>query len=414
MAMTRRILIALAMVSLLAPGAHGATFSAQRGLNLDLWVTWPAESDWSEASVLLPFPEWRRHLDKTDLAALKESGFDFLRMPIDPAAFLAESAAPLRDKLFAETLAAVRMVNAAGLKVIVDMHLIPTGGGRTVGMTEVMDDPTMFDRYVGIVRSMANALSEEDPKMVAFELMNEPVVDCDDDDEELWPDRQERLHAAARAAAPNLTLVLTGACWGGAEGLAKLDPADFADDNLMWDFHSYKPFLLTHQGALWAGDFIRYVTGLPYPPHTVQPAELEAALDAIRNTIRTEAPLVRRLGMLAYLDELMAEIDTKEELDAAMDRPFSIISRWAAEHGVDPRNILLGEFGMIRQEYGNDHIVPASDRAAYLKDMIARAEEAGFAWSIWSYGGAFGIVEAFGGQAAEPEVLEMVDELPPR
>ena len=29
---------------------------------------------------------------------------------------------------------------------------------------------------------------------------------------------------------------------------------------------------------------------------------------------------------------------------------------------------------MIRQEYGNPYVMPAADRAAYVKDMIARAE----------------------------------------
>ena len=38
--------------------------------------------------------------------------------------------------------------------------------------------------------------------------------------------------------------------------------------------------------------------------------------------------------------------------------------------------------------------------------MIARAEAHGFSWSVWGYGGAFGIVDAFNGDKAEPEVME--------
>jgi len=66
---------------------------------------------------------------------------------------------------------------------------------------------------------------------------------------------------------------------------------------------------------------------------------------------------------------------------------------------------------MIRQEYGNDHVVPAAQRAAYYRDMIAQAERNGFAWSMWSYGGAFGVVEEFDGRRAEPGVVEMVRKL---
>ena len=112
---------------------------------------------------------------------------------------------------------------------------------------------------------MARTLAEEDPAQVAFEPMNEPVIDCDADGTGLWPERQQRLFAAARASATRLTLVLTGACYSSAEALARIDPKAIPDDNIIWTFHSYEPFLLTHQGATWAGDFIPYVTGLPYP-----------------------------------------------------------------------------------------------------------------------------------------------------
>jgi len=180
----------------------------------------------------------------------------------------------------------------------------------------------------------------------------------------------------------------------------------------MWTFHSYDPFLMTHQGATWAGDFIRYVTGLPYPPHAAPKAELDAAVDRVKARIDAEAPWLRRSGMKTYLDELLAEIDIAEKLDAVVAKPFAIVDAWARRHGIAPDRILLGEFGMIRQEYGGDAIVPAAVRAAYLRDMIDHAERYGFAWSIWGYGGAFGVVEAFEGKPAEPDVLDMVRSLP--
>ena len=72
---------------------------------------------------------------------------------------------------------------------------------------------------------------------------------------------------------------------------------------------------------------------------------------------------MRRSGMLAYLDELVAMMDSEEKLGALMDKPFATTSAWAGQHGIAPENILLGEFGMIRQEYGNDHVMPAASRA---------------------------------------------------
>lgn len=401
-------LAAVLVLASVALPAHAASFSMKRGVNLDLWTSWPDESRWSEADVLLPFPEWRRTIGEAELTALKTAGFDFVRMPVDPSPFLSDKAEGLRERLFDEVLASARLAQKAGLKVIVDLHLIPAGGNRSIGMGQVMDDRAMFERYVGFVRQMARALSGEDPAGLALELMNEPVTDCEGTEAELWPGRLKQLFAAARASATRLTLILEGGCWGSAEGLAALDPADFPDDNIIWSFHSYAPFLLTHQGATWAGDFIRYVTGIPYPPHALPKAETDRILDQIRQRIRGDAPWTRRNGMLAYLDEEYAKLDTAERLEAALDHPFDIVAAWARKHDVKPQDILLGEFGIIRQEYGSDFVMPAASRAVYVKDMISRAERLGYGWAIWSYGGAFGIVEEFDGRKAEPDVIDVV------
>jgi endoglucanase len=274
-----------------------------------------------------------------------------------------------------------------------------------------MDDPATFDAYVEVVRKMARTLAAEDPRQVAFEPMNEPIVDCDSDGTSLWPDRQLKLFAAARSSATRLTLILTGACYSNAAALARIDPKTIADDNIIWAFHSYDPFLLTHQGATWAGDFIRYVTGLPFPLTAVPRARLDVALDTIRDRIKAEAPWTRQSGMLAYLDEQVASMDSPEKLDSLMGAPFKTVEAWAKANGIKPENITLGEFGMIRQEYGNPYVMPAEYRAAYVRDMIARAEAHGFSWSVWGYGGAFGVVDAFNGDKAEPEVMNAIRSL---
>jgi hypothetical protein len=392
--------------------AAGATFSVKRGINLDIWTTWPDESRWDEREAILPFPEWRKSLDEGDLAQLKASGLDFVRMPVDPSPFLSARTHALRDDLLASVLESVRLANGAGLKVIVDLHLMPAGGNRSIGMTQVMEDAALFDRYVELVRTMGRLLSKEDPQRVAFELMNEPTVGCEGREQRTWEDRMMRLFAAARASATKLTLVLSGSCWGAAEGLAKLDPKMVPDRNVIWSFHSYAPFLLTHQGATWAGDFIPHVTGLPYPLDAVSRPELDMIVERIRATIRRDAPWSRRAGLLSYLDEQIAAVDTPEKLSAAMSEPFRTVADWAARHDVPSSDIILGEFGMIRQEYGTENVVPAAYRAAYFRDMIRLAEERGFAWSMWGYGGAFGIVEEFEGRKAEPDVMDMIRGLP--
>ncbi len=403
-----RLLFLFTAILLSMSGANAATFQAKRGISLDIWVTWPDESKWGDESVMLPFPEWRKTVGEKELGDLKAAGFDFVRMPIDPSPFLSEKSAALHVKLFAEVAASVDLITKSGLKVIVDLHALPAGGNRTIGTKEILTDSGLFEAHAALVKRMAALLMDHIPESVALELFNEPTIDCADDGTNDWPAKLKVLHDAARSATSRLTLILSGACWGGSEGLAKLNPKEFSDDNIIWSFHSYDPFILTHQGATWTGDFMPYVYGLPFPLHETPKAQLEKTFDTIRARVKSDAPFARRSGHLAYFDEQIAKIATKEGLAREMDKPFAIVQDWAKANSIDPANIILGEFGIIRQEYGNPLVTKGKFRAAYVKAMAGRAEAAGFMWSVWSYGGAFGIVDGFDGEKAEPDVLEMV------
>ncbi|MFZ1680465.1 MAG: glycosyl hydrolase, partial [Rhizobiaceae bacterium] len=128
--------------------------------------------------------------------------------------------------------------------------------------------------------------------------------------------------------------------------------------------------------------------------------------------IRSQAPLLRQSGMIAWIEEELARMDTQAEIGAVLDAPFAAVGAWAARHAIAPDRIILGEFGMIRQEWENPAIVPAGERAAYYRAMMDRAEAAGFAWSMWSYSGAFGVVEEFDRRPAEPDVLNTLPTRP--
>ncbi len=399
------LLLGLMLALSLSWPAGAAAFKMKRGVNMEIWTTWPDESRWSDESVLLPYPEWRKSMSEQDLVAIRKAGFDFVRVTVDPAPLLSEKTAAFRGKLYDSILESVRLVNKAGLKAVVDLHLFPTE--RSVSMTNVVSDPALFERYLQTVRTMGHLLSKQAPDQVAFELMNEPVIDCEAASSPRWPKMLKQLFAAARSPAPKLTLVLSGACWGNADALARIDPREIADDNIIWSFHTYEPFLLTHQGALWAGDFVRYVTGIAYPPYSVSPAEQEKVLEEIRQRIKDDAPLWRRAGMLAYLDEQYAEIDTPEKLAKVIEAPFKTVDAWAKKYNVPKANIFLGEFGMIRQEYQNPYRMPTAWRAAYLHDITALSERYGYAWAVWCLGGAtFGITTDDTGYKLDPELLE--------
>jgi endoglucanase len=50
--------------------------------------------------------------------------------------------------------------------------------------------------------------------------------------------------------------------------------------------------------------------------------------------------------------------------------------------------------------------MPSDWRASYLKDMTEAAHKRGFPWSVWSWGGAFGITLDDKQRVLDPVILK--------
>jgi len=411
----RATLAVLALLAALAAApAAAAQFSVSRGINMDQWVTWPEPGRWNTDEVLGNFPEWKRYVSDADLAKLREAGLDFVRMPVDPAVFLVGMDETRKARLLDQVGDAVERLRSAGLKVIVDLHTIPRDRNSAApGINRILDEPELFAAYRRLVGDMARHLDRFDAQAVALELVNEPTLPCTRRDTQ-WPRQLVDLHAAARAANMEITLVLHGACWGSADGLAALDPKVMRDDNVIWSFHAYEPFMLTHQSAGWAGGNVEHLSGLPYPFSGLKRRDRVRAVEENRDRIDRRLGGSQRREATAFLIDNSERLASGFRLRREMQNPFRTVARWANRNGIPHDRILLGEFGMIRQEYGKQPATRPQWRAAYYRDMIDLAEERGFAWAMWSWGGAFGIVDAFDGKKAEPAVMDMVRALPKR
>jgi hypothetical protein len=365
-------------------------FQPKRGLNTDTWVEWLSVEDLATRPGFLDvYPDWRRHVAPERVAELGTLGFDFVRLSADPSPLLRLGPGPAQDAAIDQLRATTDALQAAGLKVIVDLHSIPRGTDPW-GTEAIVGNPDLFQAHVALVGRVAARMADLDPDRTAIEVLNEPTHDCDGvygGADMVWPDQLRQLHAAARNAAPKLPIVLTGACWGGAESLAVLDPALIGDDNVIWSFHSYDPFLFTHQGASWTSWANAYFGGLPYPPSLLDDAGAEAALQSAKARLAarpiegvTEATLSDVLA--EYRETPLAEMIGKE---------IEIAAAWADRHGIPRSRIILGEFGAIRD--GEPGPSPAlADRARFLADKRARAEAAGIGWAVWSWGGSMGLV----------------------
>jgi len=348
------------------------------------------------------------------LASLRQAGFNGVRLAVDPAPLMAVDDAQ-RDRWIAQVVAATRHLVRNAFRVVVDIH--PSRRSMMPGFadTDLIDGPSgpKFNRLVTLETRIAEALTQEfAPGDVAFELFNEPPDHAAFRKRTAWSGQLQALFQKIRKAAPGLTLIVSGADFGGVEGLTGLDPAAF-DSDTMFSFHSYHPMMFTHQSVyaeyLSPFEAIHYMHRLPFPPR--QDARdramrsTQAAIDAARDLSDAE-----RTRIAASARKLLANyFDTP--MDAAWIRKqVAQVATWSKRHGVAPRQVIWGEFGAWG-DFGSLQGADLESRAQYLRAARQTAETFGFNWAVWELSNphtAWGITNRFGRPA--PELLSALFE----
>jgi hypothetical protein len=360
----------------------------RKGINFEAWQRWTNKVDflagWYDRT---NFPDWSKAVNARQLASVREQGFDFVRVNVDPSPFLWDDSQ--RERLADGVLRAVRRLQAGGLTVVVDLHIMEETAERPQGRHYVLGTGGVqqtdgFARYLDLVTDLAGRLATLPQSQTVLELMNEPDQDWFSwtTATDRWPTQLSALYQAARRAAPDLSLVLTGARGGGTEGLLRLDPTDYVHDpKVFWSFHVYTPLIVTHSGLPWEVSPRRFLLGVPWPATDIDPALrgrlIAEARQRMRDTVKDpaqQATLARDIAKT--LDEYIA---SKED-DASLRQNFGQVADWAKRYGIPADRIVLGEFGVYR-----DHVAPEV-LAAVLRDTRSAAEQRGFAWAVYTAG----------------------------
>ena len=392
--MIRRALVLLLCAAPAWAETAADRFAAKRGFSTDIWVQWYSTFDMVHTKGFLDvYPDYPRHMPAGTLARLHAQGFDTIRIAADPSPLLALAGTAREEGLLANLRQRVLEAQAAGLKVILDLHTYPHAG-QVGDIDGILADPAKFTAYLTMLGKVAARVADLDPAITALELMNEPTQDCpaiySDPSTSTWPAQLKRLHDAARAAAPALPLVLSGACWGGSKGLSVLDPAALNDDNVIWSFHTYDPFSFSHQGASWTGSPLMFIQGLPYPPARLSDAEAATVItDALARARAATGP-VADATTRAALRQIVTQY--RNGPPDAVSSPIAEATAWADAHAIPHNRLFLGEFGALWFTDAGVQTDPAShDR--FLSAKRRAAEAAGVGWSVWSFSGSFGITD---------------------
>jgi len=358
----------------------------RRGMNLWPWFSLTREFppprtdyDWP------PYQPDRAVPTRGDLAALRQAGIDFVRLPIDPGPLFAFSGAR-RAALISDVVKAVELSLTQNLSVIINFH--PNTATHHWNADNLVGDTRapLLTHYISLVREIALLLTHLDPARVALEPLNEPPQSCTSVD---WTVIQSELLRTARTAAPPLTLLATGACGSMIPGLEAIEPLD--DPNIVYTFHFYEPYVFSHQGAPWMASepMYRYLNAVPWPSAAGSKQRTLAAV-AARMAADTSTPATEKREIAATIERVLAQYFDARPDRHYIDRHLARVTTWADHHGIARDGILLGEFGALRTD-GRYVAAAEPDRARYIKDVRESCESAEIPWAFWNFFDGMGL-----------------------
>jgi hypothetical protein len=317
-----------------------------RGINLSGWL-----GGWGPISK----DHFQTYTTAQDLKLIHEMGFHYVRLPFNPMPF---QQLPPQSQEKAEILA--QLHTAVDLSIRNGLNVTICVFPNDQYKQQLFAGEDAVEKFVRTWREIATSFASSDPEHVTFEIMNEP----EQSDPYRWVGIEARVVDAIRSAAPNHTIIATGAHYSGLEDLLQTEP--LADPNVIYVFHFYEPFFFTHQGAGWTSDEVRDLRDVPYPSDAGEVANL---LPAIPN-------LETRYRLFSYGLQ-------RWDADTIQQR-IAFAAEWGRVHHAA---VICNEFGAYK-----DTVQPAA-RARYIHDVRTALEANHIPWAMWDYRGNFGVVD---------------------
>lgn len=332
--------------SLSIPGALQAKVMAElsRGYNI---------TNWLEAAAFSSF-----EYDEAYVKSLAAAGFKALRLPIDLDLYIvAESGSgdalslELSENLFTVLDSFDAWTAKHGLSFTIDYHQYDSSLN--------LMDPASVDRVIALWRAVAEHFAGNPRTDLYYELMNEPELASGATvalAAAPWTAVAERAIATIRAQDAVHPIIFGDVNWYGIDTLAKRTP--FADENIVYAFHFYDPFIFTHQGADWVD--MASTHGIPYPYEPARWSEHASDFGLTKEQpdwIWSQFRSYNVAGTRAALFNRVAQA-----------------KRWGVAHGVP---VICNEFGAY------DVASLPEDRLRYYSDLVGIFEQLEIPWQHW-------------------------------
>lgn len=208
----------------------------KKGVNFGGWLS--QCSEYTEE-------HYENFITEEDFKTVAEWGLDHIRVPVDFQVFQNPDGT-LIEKGFSYVQNAIDCCKKYNLNMILDLH-------KTIGFSFDMDytgkgffDDEKLQSYFYILWEEFTKRFSKYKDMLAFELLNEVTSPSLSDK---WNRIINKTVNLIRKTAPDIK-ILVGGYWNNSiDALKDLEPP--ADENIVYNFHCYEPFLFTHQAAGW-------------------------------------------------------------------------------------------------------------------------------------------------------------------
>jgi len=336
-------LVTLDSVAIDNPLQELALESLDRGYNVTNWL----EQDRFESFVY----------DEAFVAKLSEAGFKSLRLPIDLDLYVEESSGSgddleltLHEDLFTILDSFNTWTEDNGLSFTIDFHQYD----RSLDF----NDPASTAEAVALWSAVAEHFADNTRKDLFFELLNEPELSAGGTapTQDQWTELAEAMVAAIREHDDHHTIIFGDVEWYGITPLSQREP--LSDDNVIYSFHFYEPFIFTHQGASWANMASTHDLPFPYDPERWSDTSTE-------------------LGFTPFMESwILNEMRNYYRTGNANALQNRIVTakRWAVDHNVP---VICNEFGAYDGTSGLE------DRVRYYSELTRIFRELEIPWQHW-------------------------------
>jgi len=334
----------------LMPDVSAQDAPFQRGVNLTGWFQ-------ASAPEQIQFTRYTRR----DFEQIKSLGCDVIRLPVNLHFMTNGSPDYIPDPLFYSFLdTVVNWCEQLNLYLIIDNHTFDPATDTDPEAGEILNK----------VWTQVATHCKDRSTLIMYEILNEPHGISDAE----WNAIQLSAVEAIREVDSVHTIVVGPAGWNSYNNLSAMPV--YSDNNLIYTFHFYDPFIFTHQGASWTDPSLEPLSGVPFPFETGAMPVLPASLNgtwvewAFNN----------------YMN------------DGTMNQVKNLLNIAINFKNQRQVPVLCGEFGVYIPNS------PPDQRIAWYDSVRTLLEQNHISWTIWDYHGGFGLFRAGGNDLFEHDL----------